>query len=167
MTSPATASKLNVLHDLRASQPAVRRAVLAVREWALANGFACTADALTVVLGTVAADAAANVAATEWSEERVLGFLWVDALRWCRSNGVGPPSAVGQALWIWLEYQSARGELQPGPSGIAGLGRAISSCAGPAGKPKIAKVAAAGRHPAGSARGRTPDVGVLRGQSGP
>ena len=153
MTTPASASQLDVLRDLRASQPDVRRAVLAVREWAMANGLAGPADALTVVVGTVAADEAANVPAEQWSEERVLGFLWVDALRWCRSNGVSPPSGMGRALRVWLEHQAAQGRLQPGPTGIDGLCRAISSCASPAGKPKIVRAkSGAKRHPAGAAR---------------
>lgn len=128
-TSPAL--PVSAVSAVRGARPELRRQVLAVRRWALARGLHCEADAVTVVAGVCLGQPA------EWSEQRVEQFLWVDVLHWCRTQGLAVPRGVPRALWLWLEHGTELGQIEPGPSGLAGLvGIIASNTTAPAIRPR-------------------------------
>lgn len=130
-----TAAPHDRLARLRRDDAELRSLHVGVRAWALAAGRPVDGDALAVVLGTALAEQRrAGVDPAEWTEVRVLEFMWTTCLRWCVEQGVQPPAPIASALAAWWDHLAETGRLHPRSDDRARLHLALASCTGrPAG----------------------------------
>jgi hypothetical protein len=129
---PAVAARAR-LADLRRTDAELRQQVLAVRQWALANGVPVDPDALAVVVGTLLDDERAHgVARTQWTEARVVEFMWTACLLWCLEHGIGPPPGVADGLRAYWAHLASLGAFSPDSEPLSRLVAALTACSGPA-----------------------------------
>lgn len=127
------------LDQLRRSDPALRRRLLEVRTWALANGAAVDVDAMTVVLGTIERDRHAGFDPARWTKARVFEFVWGRCVHWCLEHGTRVPPGSPEALEQYWAYLSASRAFSPGSDEPAVLVRTLRSSGGvtpPARRPR-------------------------------
>jgi hypothetical protein len=125
---PAVAARAR-LTDLRRTDAALRQQVLAVRRWALSNGIPVDVDPLVVVVGTLLDDErASGLDPGQWTEARVVEFIWTGCLLWCLEHGVGAPAGVGTALATYWAFLGDNGGLASGSDPLRSLVVALSSC---------------------------------------
>jgi hypothetical protein len=125
---PAVAGRAR-LTDLRRTDAALRRHVLTVRQWALANGVPVAVDPLVVVMGTLLDDQRTSALdPAHWTEARVVEFMWTACLLWCLEQGIGAPPGVASALRAYWAFLAGNGGFAPGSDPLRSLTIALASC---------------------------------------
>lgn len=122
------------IEQLRRRDPALRRQLLEVRTWALANGVALERDGLTVVLGCVAGAEAAGVDPHRWTGARVLEFVWAQCPLWCLERGLPIPRTSTAALRQWWSFLADRARFTPGSDSVDVLLSTLAAHAGQTGR---------------------------------
>ncbi|MEZ5236396.1 MAG: hypothetical protein AB7O92_22375 [Acidimicrobiia bacterium] len=120
----------NRLDQIRRTDPDLRRHLLAVRTWALANGMAVDVDAMTAVLGTLARDEREGLAPQRWSKARVFDFVWGRCVLWCLQQGTRVPPGTPEALEQYWAHLADRRTFTADSDEPAVLVRALHACGG-------------------------------------
>lgn len=119
------------LARLRREDAELRALHVRVRAGAMATGRPVDADGLAVVLGTVLAEQRrTGVDPTEWTEVRVLEFMWTTCLRWCLEQGVQPSAHIAATLAAWWDHLADNDGLHPRSDAPTLLRTALASCTG-------------------------------------
>ncbi|MFN0090907.1 MAG: hypothetical protein ACKVWR_11665 [Acidimicrobiales bacterium] len=103
--SSAAAAEPSRWAELRQCDPELRRQVTAVRAWALGQGRAVEADALTLVF------AAARPG--DWTEAKLTELVWTGCWRCAHALDEEAPAGVGEALWAALGWLASVDGLGP------------------------------------------------------
>lgn len=119
------------IDELRRADPVLRRRHLEVRTWALSRGQPVEADALTVVLGSLAeAERRDGTDPRLWTKARILEFVWGHCPIWCLEHALAVPRATPDALRVWWAYLLDSGGLSPGSDDRNVLLRTLAVYAG-------------------------------------
>ena len=137
--------------DARRADRELRRIVLRVREWGLAQGDGVATDALTAVAAAVLDDArGGHSSPLAWPRGRVEQILAVAAPQACARLDASLPPGLAPALSLLLDYLDAMGVLARGSAPLEELKTELEG--GEAGRGANARRRAGLRHPAGTGR---------------
>ena len=136
--------------EARRADRELRRIVLRVREWGLANGRCASTDALTAIAAAVLDEARQGQRSPlAWTADRVSDVVRLATPRACARLDAAPPPELEPAMCLLLDYLDAMGVLAGGAP-VDELKAALEA-RGPLRSPRSSRRASP-RHPAGSAR---------------
>jgi hypothetical protein len=130
------------------------------RAWALARGRALDPVALIVLI--LAKEECFDAPAKLWVLDDLAEFVWSRLTEWCAAYEVARPPNLAEALWVYLEFLDATGELAPGSDDLAALQTSLMAYGGldPFGRPRTSRAS----RPRASRSSRAPRSGRGAGQ---